>query len=213
MIVAPGAAFVWTPIETGTTGLFGTLEVAIYDGDTPFAALTSAGVNEIGTTGIYQASFTAAPDTQGSYVLIASLDGTLDPAQLITELLLVTSTAPSDAPVGDTYATRAELQRILKIRTASAEQETAMDRVLIVAAGEINAEIDLAADADALAGWQLALAAEVNLERAVEHWQQMESPFGIIGLGAEFGGTHTATDSWNRHANKLAPLKSSWGMA
>lgn len=109
------------------------------------------------------------------------------------------------------YATVDELARILKIRTPSAEQTTAMERVLATAAGEINSEIGRT-NSD-LSGWQLHLATEVNLERAVEHWQQMESPFGIIGLGAEFGATHTATDSWNRHASKLVPLKDQWGIA
>lgn len=111
------------------------------------------------------------------------------------------------------YATVDELARILKIRQPSDAQEAAMARVLATAAGEIDAEIDRAATDDDLAGWQLALAAEVNLERAVEHWQQMESPFGIIGLGAEFGATHTARDSWQRHALKLQPLKTQWGIA
>lgn len=111
------------------------------------------------------------------------------------------------------YATVEELARILKIRTPSAEQETAMERVLEVAAGEINAEIDLSDEADPLSGWQLALTAEVNLERAVEHWRQMESPFGLIGLGPEMPAERTARDSWERHAHKLAPLKSQWGVA
>ena len=87
-----------------------------------------------------------------------------------------------------------------------------MERVLLVAAGEINAEIDLATD-DGLAGWQLSLAAEVNLERAVEHWRQQEAPFGLIGLGPELPAERTARDSWDRHAHKLAPLKAQWGIA
>jgi hypothetical protein len=120
----------------------------------------------------------------------------------------VQNVASSVAP----YATVAELARILKIRTPSAEQETAMERVLLVAAGEINSEVDLAED-EGLAGWQLSLAAEVNLERAVEHWRQQESPFGLIGLGPELPAERTARDSWERHAHKLAPLKSQWGLA
>jgi hypothetical protein len=111
------------------------------------------------------------------------------------------------------YADTTELARIVKIRTPSAEQEVALQRVLDVAEGEIDAEIDLADDAEALAGWQLALCAEVCLERAVEHWQQQESPFGLIGIGAEFGATPTSKDSWERHAHKLAPLKNQWGLA
>ena len=118
------------------------------------------------------------------------------------------------------YADADELARVLKIRNVTAAQQDAMERVLDVAAGEIDAEIGFTLDDDGLqesplAGWQLALVSEVNLERAVEHWRQQEAPFGLLGLGTEFGGgaERTASDSWNRHANKLAPLKQSWGIA
>lgn len=121
----------------------------------------------------------------------------------------VQNTSLATAP----YATVAELARILKIRSPTVEQTAAMERVLSVAAGEIDSEIDLAADAGALTGWQVALAAEVNLERAVEHWRQQESPFGLVGLGPELPAERTARDSWERHAHKLAPLKSQWGLA
>jgi hypothetical protein len=120
----------------------------------------------------------------------------------------IVTTAIIDA---EAYATVSELARILKITNATAAQTAAMERVLAAAAGEINSEIERT-NSD-LSGWQLSLAAEVNLERAVEHWEQGGAPFGIVGLGIATGGTHTATDSWNRHANKLAPLKTSWGLA
>jgi hypothetical protein len=110
------------------------------------------------------------------------------------------------------YATLTELARILKIRAPSAEQNDAMNRVLIAAAGEINSEIGIG-DEGGLSGWQLALATEVNLERAVEHWRQQESPFGLISLGVDVPAERSATDSWNRHAAKLAPLKAQWGLA
>jgi hypothetical protein len=51
------------------------------------------------------------------------------------------------------------------------------------------------------------------LERAVEHWRQQESPFGLIALGVDIPAERSATDSWNRHAAKLAPLKQQWGLA
>lgn len=125
------------------------------------------------------------------------------------------SSQPTD-PVQNTrvaYADVDELARILKLRDPSDAQQASMARVLEVAAGEINAEIGLV-DSE-LSGWQLHLAAEVNLERAVEHWRQMEAPFGLIGIGTEFGGgaERVARDSWDRHAHKLAPLKESWGIA
>jgi hypothetical protein len=111
------------------------------------------------------------------------------------------------------YATVTELMRILKLRAPTADQLAAGNRVLTAAAGEINAEIGLGTTAG-LAGWQLALVEEVNLERGVEHWQQQEAAFGIIGLGgAEGFSVRTARDSWDRHAHKLAPLKDTWGLA
>ncbi len=118
---------------------------------------------------------------------------------------------PSDPVLPDAgtepYADAAELAAILKVNPTS--NAAALARVLLAAAGEINDETGRTD----LAGWEIALAAEVNLERAVEHWQQMKSPFGIIGLGSEIGPAHTSTDSWNRHAAKLQPLKRSWGLA
>lgn len=125
-------------------------------------------------------------------------------------------TVPTDPiqNVGDinTYATVHDLARILKIRSPNVEQKAAMRRVLVTATGEIDAEIDLESTSE-LAGWQLLLAEEVCLERAVEHWRQQEAPFGLIGLEGIGGVERTARDSWERHANKLAPLKEQWGLA
>lgn len=109
------------------------------------------------------------------------------------------------------YTTTEELARILKIRTVSDDQEAALARVLSAAYGEILAEIDLA-DGVTLTDEQTALATEVNLERAVEHWRDEETAFGIIGLG-DVGPMYTARNSWERYAFKLAPLKSQWGLA
>jgi hypothetical protein len=135
----------------------------------------------------------------------------LDAASNTSEPTIPVQNSPSAIIDAEPYATVTELARILKIRTPTTEQTAAMERVLSAAAGEINSEIERT-NSD-LSGWQLSLAAEVNLERAVEHWEQGGAPFGIIGLGVAMGGTHTATDSWNRHANKLVPLKDIWGIA
>lgn len=146
-----------------------------------------------------------ASDTAGLWYRVIFLDGDGD------ELL---PTVPVQNVAADTtaYATVDELARVLKLRTPTDEQTNAMERVLLAAAGEINAEIDLEDD-EGLPSWGLALAQEVNLERAVEHWRQQESPFGIVGLSGDLGATYTARDSWDRHALKLAPLKSQWGIA
>jgi hypothetical protein len=53
---------------------------------------------------------------------------------------------------------------------------------------------------------------QINLERAVEHWKQEQSPFGIIGLGDDLA-MYTMRDSWDRHAHKLAIFKNDWGLA
>lgn len=110
------------------------------------------------------------------------------------------------------YASTDELFRILKIRNASADQILAAERVLLAATGEINSEVDLVTG-DTLDDWQTSVAEEVCLERAVEHWRQQESPFGLLGLGAESGVAFASKDSWGRHAEKLAPLKGQWGLA
>ena len=135
---------------------------------------------------------------------VSFLDGASGISQPTTPAL----DSVSDQP----YATSTELARILKIRTPSAQQLVAMDRVLATATIEINSEIDLGTDT-ALTGGSIDLATEVCLERAVEHWRQEESPFGLIGLGAELGSAFTSKDSWERHALKLAPLKDQWGLA
>jgi hypothetical protein len=110
------------------------------------------------------------------------------------------------------YTTTDELQRVLKIRDASEEQVAAFVRVLTSAYVEILSEIDLA-DGVTLTDDQTQLAAEVQIERGVEHWQQSGTYFGLMGIDDRGGGTFVARDSWDRHALKLAPLKGQWGIA
>jgi glutamate/tyrosine decarboxylase-like PLP-dependent enzyme len=110
------------------------------------------------------------------------------------------------------YAETDELGRILKIRTPSSEQTAAMERVLDAATAEINAEIDLDADT-VLTSEQTAIAEQVCLRRAAELWFAQEVPLGVTGIGSEFGTTHLARNSWDKHAYDLAPLKSQWGLA
>lgn len=213
MNVAPGATYE-AVLEAGITGLVGTIKLGLYDNQgTATDALTTTGIAERPTgSGIYVATRTATT-TGGAYTLVWSLDGTLSPEQVATEELIITASAPFDDFTGDTYASVEELARILKLRSPTDEQTTALERVLLAAAGEINSEIDLADDADALASWQLALAAEVNLERAAELWKQQEVQFNLVGLGSEFGPTHIARNTWEPYAFKLAPLKDQWGLA
>ena len=114
-----------------------------------------------------------------------------------------------DRPV---YATVSELAQLLRV--SASDRHDSLLRVLKSAAGEIDSEIGTVD----ITGGTLPysnpppLVREVNIERAVEHWKQMQAPFGIIGLGDDVS-VYTARDSWDRHAHKLSPLKGSWGIA
>jgi hypothetical protein len=111
-----------------------------------------------------------------------------------------------NTPARIAYATVEELAGILRVSTTG--REDALRRVLEAAAAEIDAELGLAEPYGAAPP----LVTEVNLERAVEHWQQQQSPFAVLGLGGDFGPITVARDTWDRHAHKLAPLKESWGI-
>lgn len=110
------------------------------------------------------------------------------------------------------YASVSELAAILRVNVS--QRHASLLRVLEAAAAEIDSEIGTADITGAELPYTTppALVSEVNLERAVEHWRQMQSPFGIIGLGDETS-VYTARDSWDRHSHKLAPLKGSWGIS
>jgi len=177
-----------------------------------------------------------APLEAGAYVAIETID--LDPVdedpaypdehsfttelgtgdELWYRLVWLDATADESVPTDpiqnvladQPYATVTELQRILKLPGATAAQLAAMDRVLMSATLEINAELGLTDPYGEVPD----LVVEVCLERAVEHWRQQESPFGVLGLGGvETATAFTGRDTWDRHAHKLAPLKESWGIA
>lgn len=207
MIVRPSSSYE-AVIETGETGLAGTLGTRVNDNlGITTTAFDDTNVVEI-ADGVYAAHGRTAPDTAGQYTLIWTRGSGGE--VLGTEDLTVTFTTPSG---GAFYADVTELARILKIRNPSPEQEVAMERVLTAAAIEINHEIDLAEDT-VLTAEQTSLAAEVNLERAVEHWRQQELPFGLVGIGVEVGPSgFAAKDTWERHAIKLRALKDQWGIA
>lgn len=190
------------------TGLTGTLAVRIIDNaGATTTARTTTGITEYPAgSGVYEVTLTAPAD-RGQYSLVWD-DGT----NYAVDELVVTSSATGSL-AGDTYATTDELFRILKIRTPTTEQQDAADRVMLAAAGEINAEIDLSATTD-LADWQLSLAAQVNLDRAADLWRHTESIPGVTGLlGDEATPSLPGRYSWNRYAERLAPLKDQFGIA
>jgi hypothetical protein len=114
-----------------------------------------------------------------------------------------------DRPV---YATVSELADVLN--QSATQRHDALFRVLTSASDEIDHEIGTADKRGVVLPYSAppAIVREVCLERAVEHWQQEQSPFGITNLGDDLA-MYTARDSWDRHAHKLAILKGSWGIA
>lgn len=114
-----------------------------------------------------------------------------------------------DATVTRVYGTRSELARRLKLTNIDTDTEAALDRVLLISSLEVEIEIgrtDLAAA-------EIALATQVSLTRAGEHWHQLTSPFGFVGLGLDATPFIAARDSWERHAFTLSKIKGSWGIA
>lgn len=109
------------------------------------------------------------------------------------------------------YTTTEELARILKTNAVTYADQ--LEEVILAASGEIDSEIN-AADNPPTEPWQLALAAQVNIERAVEHWHARPIGFNVIGLDSAMP-IRLPRDSWEHYANKLAPLKGddSWGIA
>jgi len=145
-------------------------------------------------------SFTTelASDTAELWYRIVFLDGTGDDT--------LPTAAVQNLAEREPYATVDELAQLLRVDPD--QRHSALRRVLVSAAEEIDAELDRASAFTTVP----ALVVEVNLERAVEHWQQMQSPFGVMGLGSEVP-QRIGRDSWDRHAHKLAPLKEAWGIA
>lgn len=107
------------------------------------------------------------------------------------------------------YATVEQLGRLLNV--SPTDREADLSRVLEAAALEIDSEIG------GFLGWSddeqaLALVESVNLERAQDLWELEQVPAGILGLGGEVPMI-VPRNSWERHAQRLAPLKTDWGLA
>lgn len=111
------------------------------------------------------------------------------------------------------YATTNELFRILKVREPSDDQTLAAQSDLNTATLEINAEIDLADDAHPLDANQLELCRGVCLDRAADLWRHRESVPGVLGVLDETLTAAPGRYSWERYAQRLAPVKRSWGIA
>jgi hypothetical protein len=109
------------------------------------------------------------------------------------------------------YATVEELFSWLQLTSPTQLQLEAGQRALDAAGEEIDWELGYTPE-NPLPSPVPALVQTVNVERAVDHWNQAQSPHGIVGIGSEVPIV-LSRDTWYRHARKLAPLKQAWGVA
>jgi len=198
-------------LDWGVTGLAASLGARVLDNEGATTIARTTGFVEFPTgSGLYYLEDFTFPDEQGSYTIVYD-DGSTDPGHTASEELEVTSSI-GEPFSGDTYATTDELFRVLKIRQPTTEQELSGMRVLAAATFEIDQEI-ARPDDDPIVGAEVSLAQVVCLERAVEHWRQEEVSWGLVGQGVDGTGSFIAKDTFGRHAETLAPLKRSWGIA
>jgi len=203
-------------LDWGVTGLAADIGVRVLDDSgTTTIARTTGFVEYPAGSGFYYLDNFTFPTTKGSYTLFFDVDaGVGAPGNTATEELEITSTIGTPF-VGDTYATTDELFRILKIRAPTADQTTAAERVLSVATGEINVELDRL-DTDPVAGWEVDVCTGVCLDRAADLWRHTESIPGLLSSLDDVSQSVTLQPlrySWERYAQRLAPLKRQWGLA
>jgi hypothetical protein len=198
-------------VDWGVSGVAASLGARVLDleGATTIARTTGF-VEAVSGSGLYYLEDFTFPEDAGSYVIVYD-DGSTDPGHTASEELEVTSSI-GEPFSGDTYADTDELFRVLKIRQPTTEQELAAMRVLAAATFEIDHELERPDD-DPLVGSEVSLAQVVCLERAVEHWKQEETPWGLVGNGLDGTASFIARDTFSRHAETLAPMKRRWGIA
>lgn len=211
MNVAPAATYEAT-FAAGAAALVGTIRLGVLDNQGAVVeALSTAGIIETPAgSGVYAATRTS-PNTEGQYTLIWSLDGSTAPDQVSIDELTVTGNAPfgPGPPLGTAaYATVAELARVLELRSPSTPQTDAMQRCLDAATFEVDSYVG---HTDQYLSPFPPLAVEVTLERAVEHWSQSFTPYGVFQASGQ--PILTARDTFIRHGHKLLPLKETFGLA
>lgn len=138
MNVAPGNTYE-AVLESGVTGLAGTLKLGLIDNAGAWTSVLSAAdiIETPAGSGIYAAS-RVAPAVAGQYTLVWSLDGTTDPDQVATEDLLVTSsTTVAAAPAGSDLCALADVYRYAPgFDPDNAENATTVDQLANLITGQ-----------------------------------------------------------------------------
>lgn len=127
MRVTPGSTYE-ARLESGVAGLTGTIRVGLLDsdGDSVQPLLTTGIIENPAGSGIYFATRTA-PNNQGAYTILWSLDGSTDPDQVAADDLTVTYTSAGDDP-----STGADLCTLDKVKSyvPAYRSEAATDALL-----------------------------------------------------------------------------------
>jgi hypothetical protein len=102
----------------------------------------------------------------------------------------------------------ASVEELARLLNQSPEKNwDALNRAIGAATYEIMRELGRV---DPLTAPELQLVGEVTLERSMELYEKL--PQGIVGLGSEMP-LRVSRWEWERHAQKLAAAKQTWGMA
>ena len=107
------------------------------------------------------------------------------------------------------YVDIAELKRVLQKPNPTADELTAMQRDIDVAAREIDWDLSFSVDnpAPAVGTADYKLLTDVNLDRAVELWNAHSRPYGALPVGPDAPPLISPRDTWYRQHLRLNPLR------
>ena len=109
------------------------------------------------------------------------------------------------------YVDVTELQRVMGKPTPTAAELEAMNRVIDVAATEIDWDLGYGVDNPAPSPTHPVLA-DVNLNRAEELWKANYTTNGVLPQGPDLPPVIAPRDTWYRHHLRLNPLRTAWGV-
>lgn len=121
----------------------------------------------------------------------------------------VQNVAGGSVPTISQYVDVVELARVLQLQAGTPAQAAAMLRVIQAASAQIDSYL---APAAPYFPPYPALVVSACLDIAVDLWKQEQSPFGVVVLGGEAGIAYPTRNAWRRHAQKLLPLKTEFGV-
>lgn len=107
------------------------------------------------------------------------------------------------------YVTLEEFVRQLGLDSPTPERLADAQQAIDAAAEEIDSYLGYTTEAPAPDPVP-ALVVTVNIDRGKEHFRHLA--FGVLNQGPETVPVLTFSNTWRRHAQKLLPLKTAWGV-